>query len=215
MREQTISHILSKKLIAIVRKMPRAHIVGLGEALLAGGIELMEVTFDPENPADWRESCDSIRALRQHFGEAVRVGAGTVLDARQVDMAHDAGALYIVSPNADARVIEHTRARGLVSLPGCMTPGEMVAAHEAGADFIKVFPVGVLGAAYIKAIRAPLSHLRLLAVGGVNEKNATGFLEAGCCGLGVGGGLVDKKLVMAGMFQNITALAAAYVELVG
>ena len=214
MREETIVHILSKKLIVIVRKLPRAHIAALGEALQAGGIELMEVTFDPQNPDDWRETCQSIQDLRKRFGEAVRVGAGTVLSKRQVDMACDAGALYIVSPNADAQVIGHTRARGLVSLPGCMTPSEMQSAHEAGADFIKVFPAGVLGAAYIRAVRAPLGHLRLLAVGGVNEKNAADFLRAGCCGLGVGGNLVDKNLVTAGAFARITDLAAAYVNAV-
>jgi len=214
MREQTIAHILSKKLIAIVRKLPRPHIVSLGEALQAGGIELMEVTFDPQNPDDWRETCESIRALRKHFGEAVRVGAGTVLSEQQVDMAYDAGAQYIISPNPDARVIRRTRERGLVSLPGCMTSGEMLSAHEAGADFIKMFPAGLLGVDYIKAVRAPLSHLSLLAVGGVNEKNAADFIRAGCCGLGVGGSLVDKQRVMSGEFQSITKLAATYVEAV-
>jgi len=214
MREETIAHILCKRLIVIVRKLPRAHIVALGEALQAGGIELMEVTFDPGNPGGWRETCESIRALRQRFGEEVRVGAGTVLRKEQVDMACEAGASYIVSPNADPRVIGHTRARGLVSLPGCMTPSEMQSAHEAGADFIKVFPAGTLGAAYIKAVRAPLSHLRLLAVGGVNERNAADFIGAGCCGLGVGGNLVDKGLVAAGSFGQITSLAAAYVRAV-
>ena len=214
MREQTIAHILDKKLIAIVRKLPGEHIIALGEALQAGGIELIEVTFDPQNPNDWHETLDSIQALRRRFGETMRVGAGTVLTESQVDMACDAGALYIVSPNADARVITRARARGLASLPGCMTPSEMMSAHEAGADFIKVFPAGVLGPAYIKAVRAPLSHLRLLAVGGVNEKNAADFIHAGCCGLGVGGNLVDKRLVASGALQSIAALARAYVSAV-
>jgi len=95
-----------------------------------------------------------------------------------------------------------------------MTPGEMLSAHDAGADFIKVFPAGVLGAAYIKAVCAPLSHLRLLAVGGVNEQNAAGLIKAGCCGLGVGGSLADRELVAAGAFDRITGLAAAYVAAV-
>ena len=100
----------------------------------------------------------------------------------------------------------------MVSMPGAMTPSEAMAAHTAGADFVKLFPAGALGAGYIKAVRAPLSHIAFLAVGGINENNAKSFIEAGCVGLGVGGNLVNKAWIEAGEFNKIAALARTFVE---
>ena len=138
------------------------------------------------------------------------VGAGTVLALEQLDMARDAGANYIITPNTNCDLIRRVKEYGLLSFPGAFTPSEIVEAYEAGADAVKVFPVGNLGPSYIKAIKAPLSHIPLMAVGGVNEKNAAGFLAAGCCGIGVGGNLVNKSWIEAGEWDKITELAQAY-----
>jgi 2-dehydro-3-deoxyphosphogluconate aldolase/(4S)-4-hydroxy-2-oxoglutarate aldolase len=139
------------------------------------------------------------------------VGAGTVLTVEQVDLAIEGGAEFIVSPDTDEEVIRYTIKRGLVSLPGAMTPTEAKKAHFAGADFVKLFPCVGEGCAMLKAFRAPLSHIKFLAVGGVNEKNARDFMNAGAVGLGIGGNLVNKGWIDAGEFDKITEAAAAIV----
>lgn len=214
MREAVIQHILQGKIIAIVRGLDAAPLTALVEAFARGGITLTELTFDQKNPDSWAGTCESIRMLSRRFGGRVDVGAGTVLTVEQARMARDAGARYIVSPDANPDVIRFTHENGMVSLPGCMTPTEITAALAAGADFIKVFPAGVLGTGYIKAIRAPLSHARMLAVGGVNDQNARDFIRAGCVGIGVGGNLVNKDWIARGEFDRIEALARSYVSAV-
>ena len=210
MREAIIQKILDQKLIAIVRGLAGGQIVPLAKALLAGGISLIEVTFDQAEPDSFMETARAIAAIREACGEAVSAGAGTVMTPEQLRMAYDAGAGFIISPNVDEAVITETRKLGLVSLPGCMTPTECAAAHSYGADFIKVFPAAALGPGYIKALRAPLSHLKFMAVGGVDIYNIPDFLRAGAMGFGVGGSLVDQKLIAAGRFGEITDLAREY-----
>jgi 2-dehydro-3-deoxyphosphogluconate aldolase/(4S)-4-hydroxy-2-oxoglutarate aldolase len=109
----------------------------------------------------------------------------------QLEMAGDAGAEFIISPNVNRRIIRATRDMGLVSLPGALTPPRSPRRYDCGADAVKVFPAGNLGPSYIKALRAPMGHIPLLAVGGVNENNCGDFIAAGCAGVAVGGGLVD------------------------
>jgi len=215
MREEIIARILEKKLIAIVRGLPEKQAVPLAGALLAGGIEFVEVTFNQADPESFRRTANAIAAIREAYGGAMRVGAGTVMTPEQLRLAYDAGAGFIISPNADESIISKTRALGLVSLPGCMTPTECAAAHSYGADFIKVFPAGVLGPGYIKAVLAPLSHLKFLAVGGVDCANIPDFLQAGALGFGVGGNLVNRDWIAAGAFERITALAQEYVRAAG
>jgi 2-dehydro-3-deoxyphosphogluconate aldolase/(4S)-4-hydroxy-2-oxoglutarate aldolase len=215
MRNAVIQQILDKKLIAIVRGLPEEQAAPLAGALLAGGIPLIEVTFNQADPASFPRTAKAIAAIREAYGDAMRVGAGTVMTPEQLRLAHGAGAEFIISPNVDEAVIGETRALGLVSLPGCMTPTECVDAHRYGADFIKVFPAGALGPGYIAALRAPLSHLRSLAVGGVDCPNTPDSLPAGALGFGVGGNLVNKDWIAAGAFDKITALAAEYVKAAG
>jgi len=211
MRNATIAQILDTKLIAIVRGLPENQAVPLARALLAGGISLIEVTFNQADPDSFINTARAVAAIREAMGDTMGVGAGTVMTAQQLRLAYDAGAAFIISPNADASVISQTREYGLVSLPGCMTPTECAAAHSHGADFIKVFPAGTLGPGYIKALLAPLSHLKFLAVGGVDCANIPAFLRAGALGFGVGGSLVNRDWIAAGAFDKITALAQDYV----
>ena len=206
--------IASRKLIAIVRGLPGEQLEGLAKALLAGGITLMEITFNQQKPETWSQTADGIKMLCEKFEGQIIAGAGTVVTQEQLTMAYEAGAKYIISPNTDEDIIRRTKELGLVSLPGALTPSEIVVAHKAGADFVKVFPVGNLGPAYIKAVKAPLSHIQLMAVGGVNEKNADDFMRAGAAGLGVGGNLVNKEWIANGEWDKITALAAEYVKAV-
>lgn len=214
MREQTLDSIRQHKLITIVRGLEPDKLKQLAQALLEGGIHLIEVTFAQNQPDTWKDTAAGIRMLNEAFAGEILAGAGTVMTLEQLQMACDAGAKYIISPNVNTDIIRKTKELGLVSLPGAMTPTEAALAYEAGADMVKVFPIGDLGVGYLKAIKAPLSHIPLLAVGGVNEKNAEDFIRAGALGLGVGGNLVNKAWIANGEFEKITALAAEFVAAV-
>ena len=212
MKEQVIQNVLDKKIIAIIRGMDPEVCVKLAEAFYAGGIDMIEVTFNQAKPEEFYKTADAIRAIREKFAGKVMVGAGTVITMEQLKMAADAGAQYIISPSVDVEIIKKTVEMGLVSMPGAMTPSEIVTAYQAGASFVKVFPIGDLGASYLKALKAPLSHIPLLAVGGVNPDNVADFIKAGAVGAGVGGNLTNKAWSAAGEYDKITAVAAALVK---
>lgn len=212
MKEAVIQKVLDKKIIAIIRGMEPEVCLKLAEAYYAGGIELIEVTFNQAKPEEFQKTTDAIRAIREKFEGKVMVGAGTVITQEQLQMAAQAGAQYIISPNCDVEIIKKTVELGLVSMPGVMTPSEAVAAYQAGASFVKVFPIGDLGASYLKAMRAPLSHIPFLAVGGVNPDNVAEFMRAGAVGAGVGGNLTNKDWIAAGEYDRITETAAALVR---
>ena len=211
---EVMERICSDKIIAIVRGLESGHMLALAGALHNGGITMIEVTFDQKNPDRWKDTCGAIKLLSEEFAGRMLVGAGTVMTVEQLRMAYDAGAKYIISPDTNVEIIRETKKLGLTSLPGAMTPSECVTAYNAGADAVKVFPAGELGPAYIKAIRAPLSHIPMLAVGGVNVNNAADFINAGCVGLGVGGKLVNIELIKNGKFDEISALAREYIKAV-
>lgn len=208
-RTDVISGIYKEKIIAIARGMEYNKIKPFAEAVMRGGIEYIEITFVQDAPETWDTTCESIRLLNTL---GVTAGAGTVLTQQQLLLARDAGANYIISPNADPEIIRKTRELGLVSIPGVLTPTEIVAAYAAGADFVKLFPVNALGEDYIKAVRAPLKHIPMLAVGGVTPEKLPSYLKAGCAGAGVGGKLVKKELIDAGDFAAIEQAARAYVK---
>ena len=203
-----LDFILEHKLIAIVRGVAPQRVGPLAEALYRGGIRLIEVTFDQRRGPE--DTIDSIKRIRKEFGNEVLAGAGTVLTPEQVAAAASAGASYIISPNVDATVIAATKSRGMLSIPGALTPSEIVTAHRCGADLVKLFPAGSLGVDYARAIMAPLSHIKLLAVGGVDETNLRSWLDAGFVGAGIGGGVVKKELIDAGRYGEITMLAEKY-----
>lgn len=212
MSQETLDRIYSGKIIAIIRGIASDNIVELVEAMLAGGVDCAEVTFDQSSTEAARDTLVSIRRICDHFGDKVCVGAGTVMSPEQVRQAAEAGAKYIISPNVDPAVIAETKKLGLVSIPGAMTPTEAAWAYSLGGDIIKLFPAGNLGASYIKALKAPLKHIPVTAVGGVNAKNCTEFFKAGVIGIGVGGNLVSKELVESRNFAAITAAAKEYTD---
>lgn len=197
--------IKEKKIIAIVRSVYGDDALRLSEALHKGGISLIEVTFDQKG--DIFRTAETIRSIHEHFGEDFLPGAGTVMTTEQVAVAEEAGAQYIISPNVSEAVIRETKKRGLISMPGAMTPSEIVTAHDLEADIVKVFPASVLGPSYIKAVRAPLGYIDLMAVGGVNEENAGEFIRAGAVGIGIGGNLVKKAFIDDGRFETIAEAA--------
>ena len=214
MRESIIDLIEKEKIIAIVRGAEPEQCEAVAKALYAGGIRLMEITYDQKRPESWQATANAIGALAREYEGRMFVGAGTVTSPELVELTAKAGGAFIISPDTDVAVIKKTRELGLVSMPGAMTPSEIKTAHNAGADFVKLFPVGSLGAGYLKAVKAPLSHIKIMAVGGVNEENAAEFLKAGAAGLGVGGNLAKKAWIEAGEYDRLTAAAKALVEAV-
>ena len=215
MREQLIQKVLDKKIVAIVRGVYGEDCVNLAQALYEGGIELLEVTFDQSKPEELSRTSDSIKMLVERLGDKMVFGAGTVTTVQMLELAKNAGAKFIVSPDTNEEVIKATVAAGMVSMPGALTPTEIVTAHRYGADFVKLFPAGTQGTAYFKAVTAPLNHIRLLAVGGVNEQNIADFMAAGAVGAGVGGNLVNKTWIANGEFDKITALAKEFTKKAG
>ena len=202
--------VLRRKVIAIVRGQEPEHMVKLACALYEGGVDLIEVTFNQARPETWKDTTAAIEAVCRELADKVLPGAGTVMTEEQLLLAEGAGAKYIITPNTDVALIRRVKELGLLSFPGAMTPSEIAAAYHAGADAVKVFPAGVLGPDYVKALRAPLSQIPLLAVGGVDECNAAEFLAAGCVGVGVGRNLVRKDLIAAGEWDRLTEIARAY-----
>ena len=200
---EALTQIKAAKLVAILRHVPADKLDGVVEAL---------ITFDHDSAECVKENAEKIRHTAEKYGDRVLVGCGTALTVQEVEAACDAGACLVISPNVDYGVIRRTRQLGMVSMPGALTPTEIVAAHGAGADIVKLFPAGTLGVDYIKAVRGPLGYIDMSAVGGVKPENVEQFLDAGVCGFGVGGQLVLASDVKSGDFAAIQARAKQFTD---
>ena len=209
-----LDYVQQRKIVAIVRGLKPEYIVRLGHAFEEGGIGLMEVTYDQKAPETWKNTAAAIEAVEKEFGDRVLVGAGTVITPEQVSMTYNAGGHYLVTPTTQPEIIRMGKALGMGLYPGAFSPSEILEAWNAGADAVKVFPAGSLGPGYIKAVRAPLGHIPLMAVGGVNEKNAAEYMKAGCVGIGVGGNLVNREWIENGEWDKVTALAREFMKAV-
>ena len=215
MEKDVCKAIEQQRLIAIVRGVDVERLIPMAEAMYAGGVRLLEITFSAKGTPTDKETAANIAVLVKHFAGRMHIGAGTVLTPEQVALVKEAGGEFIISPDANTAVIERTKQLGMVSIPGALTPTEIQTAHRAGADFVKLFPVTGLGTEYVKAVSAPLSHIKFLAVGGVDENNMGAYLKAGVCGFGIGSSLVNRKLIEAGKYDAITELAKKYVAVIG
>ena len=205
-----VTQIEQNRIVAILRKVPLEKAEKTAGALVAGGIRLLEITFDqkaetPEN------TLRSIELAAKRFPE-IAVGAGTVMTTEQARLAKEAGTSFILAPNTNVAVIQKAKELGLGAVPGAMTPTEIAAAYEAGADVVKLFPAGDLGIGYLKAVRAPINHIPLIAVGGVDHKNLADFIRAGAIGAGIGSNIVNNQLIAEDRFDELTKLARLYME---
>ncbi len=212
MKEEIEKAVAENRIVAIIRGFAPDVCLRLAEAYRQGGIRLVEVTFNQRDPASWKGTAAAIRAIRERFAGEMRVGAGTVLTVEQLKICEDAGGEYMITPNVNPALIRACVADGLVAMPGALTPSEAVAAWEAGASFVKVFPAGSLGPGYVKALRAPLAHIPMLAVGGISPENVADFMKAGCVGAGVGGNLTNREWIAAGAYDRIADVAKRLVE---
>jgi 2-dehydro-3-deoxyphosphogluconate aldolase/(4S)-4-hydroxy-2-oxoglutarate aldolase len=203
-----LSRIVNSGVVAVMRAPSGEMLADVAEALLAGGVEAIEVTFTVAR---------AHRVLEQvadRLGDRVLLGAGTVLDSETARIALLAGAEFIVAPTVNLEVIRLCQRYDKAVMPGALTPTEVLTAWESGADIVKVFPSDLTGPKYLKALHGPLPQVRLMPTGGVNLETAADFLRAGACALGIGGALVEKKAVAAGDMQRIQSLAQQYVQIV-
>jgi 2-dehydro-3-deoxyphosphogluconate aldolase/(4S)-4-hydroxy-2-oxoglutarate aldolase len=207
-KNNPLERVLDQCIVAVIRAESPDQLVDVAEALLAGGVEVMEVTFTVPRATSVLEK------VADKLGDRVLLGAGTVLDPETARAALLAGAQFVVSPAVNVEVIELCRRYSKLVLPGAFTPTEVVTAWQAGADIVKVFPSEITGPKYLKALHGPLPHIRLMPTGGVNLDTAAEFLKAGACALGVGSSLVDSKTVAKGEFAKIESLARQFVEVV-
>ncbi|SFM19416.1 2-dehydro-3-deoxyphosphogluconate aldolase / (4S)-4-hydroxy-2-oxoglutarate aldolase [Gracilibacillus orientalis] len=184
---EILQNIYQHKLVAIIRGVPTEHILNVADALHQGGIRTLEITMDTPNVLG------AIEQVRKEFDGELIVGAGTVLDAETARAAIMAGSQFIFSPTVDVNTIKLTKRYGVVSIPGAMTPTEIVTAYETGGDLIKIFPATRLGPTYIKDIKGPLPHIPLMPTGGVNLDNISEYFQVGAVAAGLGSSLVKKQ----------------------
>jgi 2-dehydro-3-deoxyphosphogluconate aldolase/(4S)-4-hydroxy-2-oxoglutarate aldolase len=207
-REDILRRILDCGITAIVRVDTSEGLMPVVEALDRGGVNVVEITMTTPN------ALEIIRQARLNFGDRILLGAGTVLDPETARAAILAGADFIVSPITDARTIRLVHRYSKVMMPGAFTPTEVVRAWELGADVVKIFPTSSVGPEYIRDLKGPLPHVRMIPTGGVTLETAADFLRAGACALAVGGNLVKKQLVAQGRYDEIMELARKFVSIV-
>ncbi len=205
-KSEIISLLANPGIIAVVRARNPEQILPLSEALLAGGVVAIEITMTTPN------AIAAIRQARAQIGERALIGVGTVIDANTCRAALEAGAEFVVTPICRTELVAICHAADRPVMLGAYTPTEAQLAHEAGADFIKVFPADTLGPAYLKALRAPLPHLKVVPTGGVDVHNVADFLKAGAVALGVGSSLVSAKILQEANWPELTRRAAEFVD---
>lgn len=207
-----LAEIQREKLVAILRGVPGDKLDGVVEALIRGGVRILELTFDHAGEADVEKNAEKIRHTVETYGHQIRVGCGTALSVAEVEATRQAGGCLVITPNTNVNVIRCARELDMVAMPGALTPTEIEAAWRAGADIVKLFPAGELGLGYIKAVRGPLGFIPMSAVGGVKPENVAEFLNAGVCGFGVGGQLVLPSAVANGDYEAIYRRAKEFTD---
>lgn len=193
-------------LIAVIRRPKQSQIHQIAEALVEGGTGALEITLDTPG------ALEMIRDMKEKFQDRVLVGAGTVLDAASAKSAIDAGSDFIFCPTFSVETIQMTNRYGRISIPGVMTPTEIVNAYSAGADLLKIFPGAALGESYIKDLMGPLSHIPMMPTGGVSLDNVETFIRNGAVAVGAGGSLVDSKAIAEERYEVLTDISKQFIS---
>ena len=209
MTETTQQIIERVGLIPVLRARNAAQAHAVVKAMIAGGVTVVEVTMTVPG------ALDVLKELKSEYGAKLLLGSGTVTTAQEAEATIEAGAEFVVSPSFHPEVVAKTHELGKLSIPGALTPTEVITAWRAGADYVKIFPCSAVGgASYLKSLVAPFPHLKLIPTGGVTLETATSFLEAGARALGVGSDLVNLAAIDSGNPEKITAAASAYLKVV-
>ncbi len=198
MRATILQHIIDSGVVAVIRMRDAQKLLRVVEAIREGGITAVEVTMTVPG------ALAVIEAVARHLGDDVQLGVGSVLSAEVARQAIDAGARYVVSPVFKPEIVAEAHRHDAPAMPGCFTPTEILAATEAGADLIKVFPADVVGMPFFKAVLAPMPHLKLMPTGGVTLENAGDWIRAGAVAVGVGSALLDRAAIAAGDYAVLT-----------
>jgi len=206
MKTSRLELIKESGIVAILRGIERKKILKATKALLDGGIKCIEVTFNTPGAEKM------IHDIKKEFGSNVLVGAGTVTDEETAEIAHKAGAEFILSPSLHKEVIHYCKENQIISIPGAYTPTEIVMADKWGADIVKFFPAGAVDPKFIKLLSGPLDNIDLMAVGGIDLENVEDYIKNGCIGVGVGGSLVNKKHIENEEYDLTMDLAKAFIE---
>jgi 2-dehydro-3-deoxyphosphogluconate aldolase/(4S)-4-hydroxy-2-oxoglutarate aldolase len=208
-RQQTVARIESLGLVPVVRAPSAEVALRAARAVYAGGIDVLEITMTVP------DALAVLRQLAAELGDRIVLGAGTVLDAGTARDCIDAGAQFIVAPGLDLEVVRAGRELDKPVMPGALTPTEVIAAWRAGADMVKVFPCSAVGgAAYVRALKAPLPQVKLLPTGGVDRRTAADYIRAGAAALGIGAALIDVKALQQEGDEALSARARDLVEIV-
>jgi len=205
-KDEIIRLLCNPGIIAVVRARSADQVIPLAEALIQGGITAIEVTMTTPN------AIPAISSASDRFGKDVLIGVGTVLDASTARAAIQAGAEFVVSPIIRNEIAAEARSLEKPVMLGAYSPTEAQAAFEGGADFVKLFPAETLGPAYIKAIRAPLPHLKIVPTGGVTLENIGDWFKAGCSAVGVGSSLISSKILETNNWPELASLSAQFVK---
>lgn len=207
MVEGTAATIERVGLIPVLRAKNATQAMAVVDAMIAGGVTVVEVTMTVPG------AVEVLRELKAKYGAKLLLGSGTVTTGKEAEATIEAGAEFVVSPSLHPDVVQATKAAGKLSVPGALTPTEVITAHRLGADYVKIFPCSAMGGApYLKALLAPFPFLKLIPTGGVTIKTAEDFLKAGARALGVGSDLVNLAAVDEGKPEVITEAAKAYLE---
>jgi 2-dehydro-3-deoxyphosphogluconate aldolase/(4S)-4-hydroxy-2-oxoglutarate aldolase len=204
-RHETVRRIEQLGIIAVIRLRDPGKLRAVVDAIMAGGVRALEVTMTVPG------AVDLIRGLAPTLPEGFLLGAGTVVDGKTARAVIDAGAQFVISPVFRREVIQACHDGGVPAAPGCFTPTEILEAHDAGADIVKVFPATTLGPQYIKDVRAPLPQVKLMPTGGVTPDNAGDWIRAGAVAVAAGSSLLDSAAIESGRFEVITANARTFV----
>ena len=203
---ENLQRVLDTGIVAILRAPSSEQLTNVAKALFEGGIDVIEVTFTVP------DALEILAALKKELGNRVLLGAGTVLDPETARAALLAGAEFIVSPSLNPDVIRLCKRYDKLVMPGAFTPTEILAAWEAGAGIVKVFPSDAVGPSYLKALKGPFPQIRLMPTGGVNLQTLPEFIKAGACAVGVGSSLVEPQAIRDGKWERLRELAAQYLQ---
>ena len=205
-RDQIVAEVEACGVVAIIRMKDPAKLAGVVDAILAGGVRVLEVTMTVPG------AIELIRGLAKTLPSELILGAGTVTDTETADRVIDAGAKFLVSPVLRVPIIELARRRGVPSMPGCFSPTEILTAWEAGAEIVKVFPATALGPSFLRDVHGPLPHVKLMPTGGVTVDNAGDWIRGGAVAVGVGSALLDAHALSSGDYTKITDNARRIIQ---
>ena len=204
-KESTLTRVQEVGLLAVIRGPSPQLTLQMVEALVAGGVSGIEITYSTPNAAE------VVKNLDERYGKSILLGMGTLTEVKQVAEARQAGARFIVSPHLDESLAQAMISTGLLTMIGALTPSEVMHAHHLGSDVVKLFPGSLGGPAYLKALRGPFPHIPMMPTGGVSQDNIGEWLAAGAIAVGAGSNLCPTALAKEGRFEEITSIARTFV----